>query len=231
MGRPSERVLIAGSCWLPDQDRAWLAHQWVRLAQLFDIGTPMLLVDCLSPEPVPTHPLLTTIQIGENIGHLTVGGRDGWGRAAMTAFQYAIDQDFEWVAYWDADVLFLRSALELIFRMKVRGLVAAGALATPYPWQEGIYLFYVPWMKQRNVIGRYNWEGAPRSNIPNAEQRMEAAIGPDYALLGLEGLRDDAGVVQVDNLKTVFPRGCDWLTHSSRPVYEALLVQEGLAEG
>lgn len=225
-------ALIAGTCYINNPLKEWLAAQWVAANARLNPGVPMLLVDSASPGRLPAHPDLQVLQLGDNLGHLQSTGVDGWGRAMMAIVETALAMAAppRWLAVWDADVLMTRPLEDMLRVMERAGSKAVSCAAKPYMhWIEGFFIFDVEWLRERGLPARYDWQGMRLGVFP--EDRMRQAIGGALRLLAMWGLRDDAGELTVENLWQLFPAGIDYLTHCSKvEVYREIMRRYGIPE-
>ena len=87
----------------------------------------MLVVDSASPD-MPSIEGLEVLQLGDNIGHLKLTGRDGWGRAFCAGLQRAIDGRYDWAVHIETDLLFARPVADVIGKMGSVGVDVAAPL-------------------------------------------------------------------------------------------------------
>ena len=229
------KLLLAGTSYIRNEKALYLVNEWMRMGRrLNGDSVDMILVDSFNPNNLTwgTTDGVEKIQLPDDVGHLNSTGRDGWGRATMHALQYAIDKQYDMVALYDADLMFTRAIRPYAEMMWTAESKVASVIGTPCAWLEGIFIFNVEWMAERDVIGLYDWKS--RVSTDCAEVYMEQAIGrprqtghnpdPDSLwILPIIGRREDGGLVRLENMQDVFPFGCDWLTHCQDfRVYEAL---------
>lgn len=227
---PAPKFLIVGTCYIDTDLKAWLARQWVAAALATCPTAQLVLVDSASPIQLPSCERLSVVQLGDNIGHLQSTGRDGWGRAMTAAIAHAVRGDWDWVGFWDADVLMVRSLADMVGELRVTGAQAAGCIAMPYMhWVEGIFVFSRDWLARHDVASAYDWESMRLGIFP--EDRIRNAIGPDMKILPLIGMRDDSHELTQFNIWRYFPIGIDYLTHcKDKDVYRAVMRRYGVSE-
>jgi hypothetical protein len=212
------RSLVFGTSYLYDEASADVLRIWQRLATRLNPQSDVAIIDSASPVPVPEYPGVIVVQLGENIGHLAKGGRDGWGRAFCTGLQMALECGYKYVAHVETDVV-LTASVEPLF---VTIMKAQGWQAWP---ETGIMLFNVEWLRQRDFVGAYDWAHL-RPTDPEPEWRCRDLIGGDLHYLSeLKGRRDE-GTVKGD-----LPADYVWLTHSTMGRYEELLLMRGMSDG
>lgn len=224
------KILIAGTVYAGDSLKEWLAAQWVSAAVEKNPGSQLALIDSASPGCLPTHPSLKVIQLGNNIGHLQSTGQDGWGRALTAALDYACAGTWDWLAFWDADMLMTQEVAPVVAAMQGEGASAATCIAHPYRhWIEGIFYFDCQWLRGAGIQAAYDWRGVCKGIFP--EERIRAALGPSLRLLPFHGMRDDSHLLTRKNLWTAFPQGIHYLTHcQDKDVYREIMRRYRIPE-
>lgn len=154
----------------------------------------------------------------DNVGHLSRGGRDGWGRAFCYGLQYAIDEGYDWVVHVEGD-----SVCKLDVRAEVDRLVSEGRSVATIPlssWpgqiETGLMFFDVEWLRDASIVERYDW--TRRDRYPEPEKVVKQLCGTALTIQGWRGMRDDFHELTPDNVRD---RRLDWLTHASLQVVEA----------
>lgn len=222
----SPRVLIFGTCYAPTDDKVCELRRWIELnARLNPNNIDLLLIDSNSLESDHDrrlNPLVGIFRFPDNIGHLSRGGRDGWGRAFCFGLQYAIDHGYDYVVHIEGDSLFRLPVLPIVEEMEVSATDVASIEVSSWPAssrhqtvETGLMFFSVEWLKSSRLIERYDW--AKRTKYPEPEKAIRTICGADLQLMPWRGMRDDFHELTVDN---VDDRGLDWLTHASLPVME-----------
>jgi hypothetical protein len=215
-------TLIFGTSYVGDQHSRYVFGLWRELVLRLNPGTDVLVVDSASPY-LPSTEGCELIQLGNNIGHLSRGGRDGWGRAFCAGIQYALDRDYEWVVHVETDLLFARPVADTLRKMTDSSVDAACPMAYPHPFAETALMFLrVPMLAYDRFVQRYDWENSPVTPLPEA--RCEEILGDALFYLPLKGHRNDLNQVTAKNM----PR-LDWLTHCTDPALyrEFLRVNNG----
>ena len=207
-------TLIAGTSYLHGAAAAETFRLWADLALKLNPGTDILVVDSASPSDVSYYPPpVHYLQLGDNIGHLARGGRDGWGRAFASLVGYAIEREYEWVASIECDVLFAHPVESVFEKMRRSGVKCCAPMASPYQFTETACSFWnVAYLKESKLVERYDWETSlPIGLLP--EQRIDSLCAADMFALPMRGLRNDFRY-DPNQLQRMFPYGIDWIHHS-----------------
>lgn len=153
----------------------------------------------------------------DNIGHLSHGGRDGWGRAFCHGLSYAVAENYDWVVHVEGD-----SLCKLDLDAVAESLELSGACVGTIPlssWiaqiETGLMFFSVDWLRTSRLVQRYDW--STRARYPEPEKIIKALCGDDLQLMKYHGMRDDFNELTVDN---VAYRNLSWLTHAPLPVMQ-----------
>lgn len=210
------RTLIFGTSYIADASALWVARQWLNLARTLSPEADLLMVDSASPVALPDG--VEVLQLGDNIGHLSRGGRDGWGRAFCVGLERARGYDF--AVHIECDLLFVRPVSQMIERMQKASVVVAAPWAMPYLYVETALMFMDMGYADAPYgwPAKYDWAGG----IGQPELRMEKLLGDDLFIAPLRGTRDDLG--------NAVPEGMDYLTHAKIGKYRALLRSAGVEE-
>ena len=102
-------TLIFGTSYIGDANAYWIARQWLHLNELLNHDTTVLVVDSASPIPFPTGNRWL-IQLGDNIGHPSRGGSDGWGRAFCVGLEYAIACEYDLAVHIETGLMAINTA-------------------------------------------------------------------------------------------------------------------------
>ena len=250
------RTLIFGTSYVGDDGaqryKARMVELWAKLAVHLNPEADILLVDSASKvdlgkllEPlgfrnyydVQTGHFLRTpravFSFPDNIGHLNVNGRDGWGRAFCKGIQIAIAGCYDFACHLDADMIFTLPTQPVFEKMERSGVQVCEAWDTTYAFGETSILFFRPqYMERIKFIERYDWPSrvAPFMDPSMCPERICDEIWKDDLFtLPFRGLRDDFNRVTVNNIATAFPYGLDFLTHvKDFAVYERFLELKGI---
>jgi hypothetical protein len=154
----------------------------------------------------------------DNIGHLSRGGRDGWGRAFCRGLSHADQFDYDYVAHVEGDSLFKLDVYTLTKQMEDWGINVASIPVSSSPkWVEtGLMFFSVDWLRRTHFVDRYDWKS--RTKYPEPEHVVGTIVGRDLTLMPWQGMRDDFHELTVDNLAA---KKLDWLTHAPLDVMES----------
>lgn len=219
------RILVFGTVYCDTDERLSLARRWSTLHRRLNPACDLLLVDSNSPMMIDGAPVL---QLGDNIGHLSRNGRDGWGRAFCVGLQYAIDNGYDYVIHVEGDSL-LRCPVtpfcEYMQQMSLPALacLVSGTRSREFDWVEtGVMFFSVKYLNDSRFVDRYDWpDGASKKYPRTPEAVIHEMLDQDGALniAPIEVTRDDKHVLTRENV-----RKYDWITHTSPDVYDAFIA-------
>jgi hypothetical protein len=218
------RCLIFGTSYVAGQHARYLFTLWRELVLKLNPDMDVLVVDSASPH-LPSTEGLEVIQLGDNIGHLKMTGRDGWGRAFTAGIQRAIDGKYDWAVHIETDLLFAQPVQKTLDRMGYVGVEVSAPMAYPYWFMEtGLMFMSVPFM--RGFAEAYDWEKSPAYPVP--EERCEALFGDAFFQMPLRGCRNDTGQMTAKGMARGEYGRVDWLTHCADPaVYREFLKANG----
>jgi len=231
------KPLLFGTCYVADEAMRDLVIRWSILNRRLNPGLDILLVDSNSPfDPrhflptkAPLHANVVVRRFVDNIGHLSRGGADGWGRAFCAGIEFAIQSGYSHIVYIDADMLFARPVMPILEKMERTGVEIACPFDGMYGFVEnGIVFASVAYLASIDFIGRYDWPNSPKPETFDAlpERRFEKIVEAELFTLPLWGLRDDHSRIQfgssdLDRLS--------YLTHCrDARVYDAFLAAHGI---
>lgn len=167
----------------------------------------------------------------DNIGHLSRGGRDGWGRAFCYGLEAAIDGGYDYVVHIEGDSLFRLPIEPIIKKMvgEVLSISVKGTKLKEHNWVEtGLMFFDVKYLIDTNFIERYNWQDGSYKKYPNTpEAIIRQLVGSSLRIAPWNGMRDDCDKLTVQNLKG---KNLDWITHCKPEVFD-LFAREALDHG
>jgi hypothetical protein len=222
------RILIFGTVYANTPEKAALAFKWGWLANRLNPDCDLMLVDSASPFPIE-QPDVLVLQLGDNIGHLARGGRDGWGRAFCAGLQYAIDRGYDYVAHIEGDSLLRLPVAPICADMQARGLsiVSVPVLGTrvlEQHWAEtGLMFCAVSWLRDAQFIAQYDWpNGAAKAYPRTPEWHVNRIAGAHLAMMPWRASRGDRGQISVDNVCDF-----DWITHVPAAVSEVFVNRIG----
>ena len=234
------RTLILGTAYISAAQEgaqnyaAKVVNLWARLTRHLNPGTDILIVDSASPTDVSevTYPVdLTVLQLGDNIGHINVSNKDGWGRAFCAGVDEAIAKGYDYIAYCDVDIVNSLPVGPIIEKMDRCGVRVACPMDTQYAFLEnGLMFLSVAYLRDSNFVSRYNWPSRVRSSDPMdiPEMVFEKLMADELFTLPIRTYRDDQGVLTAHNLEHLFPYGLDALTHTKFEVYQRFLELKGI---
>jgi predicted SAM-dependent methyltransferase len=221
-------LLIFATTYVDSDARQTLTEQWLELTSALNPGAPLLLVDSASPLPLVSeawkkqHPSVQyrVFDFGDNVGHLSRGGKDGWGRAFCKGLEIAVEEGFTYVAHVEGDSLLRLPVDGLIDQMlqaqreccttKVSGMKKdiAGWIET------GLMVFKTAYVRDSGFIQNYNWKA--RRVAPTPEIVIANLIKSDVFLLPIKAVRGDKHQITHDNVLSL---GLDWITHCHNDVW------------
>lgn len=220
-----EKTLIVGTSYVQGAAASELFRMWADLTTRLNPGVDVLVIDSASPQILPVTRWSQSFDLtsfNTNIGHLSAGGRDGWGRAFSAGVRNAIDFGYTWLANIECDLLFARPVAEVIAKMVRNGVKAAAPMAIPYQFIEtGLSFWNVDYLREIDLIGRYDWEHPPTNGLLPEQRIGEICAGEMFAL-PLRGFRNDTRM-SAEQLPRLFPTGIDWITHVELPVARKFL--------
>lgn len=241
------KTLILGTCYLSLGDEgaqnygAKLVKLWVELATHLNPDTDILLVD--SASPIPAHeaigfprtdlPNFKIHQLGSNVGHLNTTGKDGFGRAFSAGVDYAIEHEYDYLAYTDADIICTQPVGPIVDKMHRSGVKACCPMDTTYNFLEnGLMYLDVAYLRDSNFVERYDWKSRGPTTDPSQipEKVFETLLADVLFTLPMRGLRNDFDRLTVNNFDHMWPYGGpDYLTHAKDyRLYELMLERAGI---
>lgn len=216
-------TLIFGTSYVHGAAAAETFWMWADVLTRVNPDTDLMVIDSCSPDfPMAKsdgHVGRWQLFQGfsDNIGHLSRGGQDGWGRAFSQGLRTAIKRGYEWVVHIECDLLFARPVAEVIGKMARNGVRAAAPMAIPYQFIETALSFWnVAYLREIDLIGRYDWEHPP-ANSMLPEQRISDICAGEMFALPLRGFRNDMRR-PASELPRLFPQGIDWIHHAELDV-------------
>jgi hypothetical protein len=208
------KVLVFGTTYVDSEDRVALTQHWNTLHSKLNPLCDLMLVDSASPSEVPTGSRTEVVQLGDNIGHLSRHGRDGWGRAFCRGLQEAIDRGYDYAVHIEGDSLLRLPVMPIIQHMKRAGVKVASVPVTGMrrefaEWVEtGLMFFDVAYLKSSQFIQKYDWPN--RQERPTPEIVIRNLLGEDLTMMPWRAWRGDKNQITKDNIATL---GLDWMTH------------------
>ena len=211
------KTLIVGTSYVQGAVGLTTFRMWADMTARLNPAIDLLVVDSASPTFLGGDPAYNLVRLENNIGHLSRGGRDGWGRAFTAGLLNAIESGYDWVVHIECDLLFARPVAEVIDKMCRSGVRAAAPMAMPYQFIETALSFWnVAYLKEIDLIRRYDWENPPAKGLL-PEQRIGDICAGELFALPLRGFRNDMRM-NADQMQRSFPTGIDWITHCELPV-------------
>lgn len=226
--KPKSRILIFATTYVDSDARAKLTDQWLTLTTAMNPDCDILVVDSDSPKkPIidPKHGVFTAYDgqrhprmlydFGDNVGHLSRKGRDGWGRAFTFGLQAAIDCGYDYVVHIEGDSLFRLPVRKFCADVKAASIPVEGTRRTFPNWIEtGLMIFSTEYLKSSKFVARYDWPN--RRERPTPEIIVHGLIEKDLTLLPVKGLRGDKQQVSHQNVLSL---NLDWITHCHTDIW------------
>jgi len=225
------RTLIVGTCYVDSPHRLRLLRHWIAWHQKVNPQCDFLLVDSASPKWID---LLETDLAGwakhepgtrqrrawhsfsDNVGHLSRGGRDGWGRALCFGLDAAVAGGYSHAVHIEGDSLFRLPVAPIVSEMARDGTKVA---STPVArmglnisefetgWVEtGLMFFSTKYLAESKLTERYAWER--RKVTPTPEKVVRGLLGNDLKMMPWKSWRGNKKPITPDNVGEL-----DWVTH------------------
>lgn len=217
------RVLIFGTTFAESEDKSYMASMWGLTHERLNPDCDLLLVDSASPCKIEEL-CAPVFQLGNNIGHLSKGGQDGWGRAFCTGLNYAMERGYDYVAHIEGDSLCSLDVMRVCQTMYTHNLAVVsvpvrGTKHFEKDWVEtGLMLFNVDYVEGKEIVKQYNWrDGAYKQYPQTPEFWLYKIFGADLHMQKTwHTIRDDKKILTVDNVHDF-----DWITHTSKEIFNA----------
>lgn len=216
------KILIVGSAYVDNEGLRELCKLWSRVVTYLDPDCDVIIIDSASPfkpsvfldwpeiegfgEGLLSIPgsVRAVYRFSDNIGHLSRGGQDGGGRTYCKAVELAAASDYDYLAFIETDLIFMRSVVEIVRRLARSGTKVAALPSFQYQFPEfGVSFIDVKWAKEFDLIKKYNWQGSQPWPIP--EIRMMNFLRDYLMLLPLYGMRVDQLGATAETLPNFFP--------------------------
>ena len=247
------RTLVFGASWCDTEEKRELCKLWARSMEKIAPECDILVIDCNSPfrpgaflKPLgyieaAVSPLCFPRNSGnrvassfaDNIGHLSLGGQDGWGRSFCKGLEIAIAAKYDYVVYIEPDLLFAPKVMPIIEKMHRAGVKAACPIDFCYHFINNEIMFLnVDYIRDIDFVGKYDWQNPPPPPFDIVpERRCEKILADELFILSLRGARNDFHNITVGNLEQAFPLGVDWITHCRDfAIYETFARMKGLID-
>jgi hypothetical protein len=239
------RGLIFGTFFAYDHTTLELAVDWKRCHEVCNPGWPLALIDSTSYEAYRTGDDVlsdfaymeigaaietgvrlaspkTIVNFADNVGHLAKGGRDGWGRAFCQGLQLAIDNEYDYVAHVEADLLSCVDWTKGIGLLEKQNRAVLAAFDPFHKCLEtGLMLFRVPWLRKSDFIARYAWHLKKSSDAP--EDDIVDLCKEQLLFMDIPGCRNDNDTLRPEDVD-----GMLYLTHcGQRELYARFMSRFG----
>jgi hypothetical protein len=207
------KTLIFATTYVDTYAKRRVLGQWAALNRKINPDCDLLWIDSASPVLLPSD--IHTIKFGGNIGHLSRGGRDGFGRAFCCGLTYACEHDYSHVFHVEGDSLFRARIVPLQPQPRVLSIPVRGGWGGGYEtWIEtGLIGFSTAWLRETRFVERYDWPN--RTLDPSPEQHVRKLCGDALWLVNWRGARNDTGLITLDNVGE-----WDWITHCTTDIFD-----------
>ena len=224
---PCKHTLIFGTCYIGTVIMKCHVELWCKLMRKLNPETDILLIDSCSiysPQEFAASNGINFIDFGNNVGHLSLQGRDGWGRAFCKGIQYAIDNNYKYVVYTDADIFLSFPVKSVIDKMERTNVKICTPFDITYLFIEnGVVFADVNYMNESRFISKYDWENA---NQPIPEHRCASLWQDELFILPILGFRNDSSHITHQNVEN--PQ-IQYLTHCKDfSLYQHFLESRGI---
>jgi hypothetical protein len=227
------RVLVFGTAYCGTPQKLRLLDQWAeslqRIAPDFDhlaidSSSPVFNTAALpflsrfgprqmiAPDPAPfVVGRRSIVSFPDNVGHLSAGGRDGWGRAFCQGLLCAVAGGYDYVVHVEGDLLTRLDLPKVCRMMQDRRILALAAITPNLGWVEtGLVFLQVDFIRQTQFVERYGW--ATRPARPYPEIVLGELLGDDLFCKLWRGSKDDTGLLRYKIVDL------HWLTKSKDPM-------------
>ena len=229
--KPKPKILIFATTYVDSDDRKKLTDQWLTLTMAMNPDCDILIVDSDSPKkPIIDESKHGTFEVyaghrsarmlhdfGNNVGHLSRKGRDGWGRAFCFGLQAAVDCGYDYVAHVEGDSLLRLPIRPFCKDLKAASIPVEGMKGSRIysDWLEtGLMIFSTEYLISSGFVTRYGWEH--KGITPTPEVAIKSIIGNDLTMLPIKGIRGDKAQVTHKNVVSL---DLDWITHCHNDVW------------
>jgi hypothetical protein len=184
------KKLIYGLTYINSLEKAELTEMWLQLLRHFNPDCDILLVDTpaelsfaglvpslhgIEKKIIAENDPLPSLQRGinwlsftDNIGHLSLTGKDGWSRAFCRGIQAALANDYDYVAHIEGDILCRLKFDDVIDQMNQHHLGAISTIATKWNFMEiGLIFMQCDYLREVDFLQKYDWR-----NITRDDRRM-----------------------------------------------------------
>jgi hypothetical protein len=217
-------TLIFGISYIGSEERAWLTRQWCHVVSLLNPDCHILAVHTASPDrPFPRHEAVEVFEFPDNLGHLV-----GFGRAFTYGLLEAVRRGYRRIVHVECDLLFLSPVAPTLDAMTKPILFVQ---ARPHQVPETGLMFFKPpdaeWMHR--FASAYDWRNAGPAHLEHSDRLPEVVF--QKATIGEYQMKDFLGCRSEDMprpLAVGAAAGLDWLTHATRPHYEAMMRHVGI---
>jgi len=235
-------AFIFGTAYIDSPQRAELVQMWIELNLHRNPEFPLVLIDSASDpmwramvpqssdvqihtvadgDPLPRlTPGLNWIDFPENLGHLSMHGVDGWGRAFCRGVELGLQHNYDYVINIETDLLFRPHIAQILQDVQIKDIEFLSGWERGHRFIENCICFMkTDYLRRTDFIGRYDWH-AQKPGYPWPEQRMEMLTSDVLLVKPWQGLRDDFSQCASEHIPYL-----DYITHAHEPelYYQFLL--------
>ncbi len=242
------KKLIFGCLYVNSMEKVELVEMWLHLNRHLNPDCDFLLVETPAEEDlsryipsfiqtqrqiVSDHHMPSPLQSGlnwvcftDNLGHLSLNGKDGWSRAFTYGLRCALENDYDYVAHIEADVLCRLKFNDIIAQMDRHNLGGISTIATKWNFMEiGLVYLKCDYLREVKFLENYNWEtGTADEFRQRPEDKVAEALRGRFLYDLWPGGRDENdeehGLFVTDEIPQLY-----FITHARRHWYYHRFMQ------
>jgi len=235
------RVLVFGITHCDSPARLRLLDQWAEALQRIAPDGDHPIIDSQSPVfdlaslphlsrfqpaigvPSGTAPVAigrrSAVIFPDDIGSVSQGGRDGWGRAFCQGLLCAMANGHDYVVHVEGGLLTRLDIPHHCRTMQERGINALGGVTPNKGWLEaGLVFFDVAYLERARVVERYAWDR--RTPTLFSQIVLSELIGDELYLRMWRGAKDNIAMLQY------FVKDLHWIA-TEKVIENDAFMQEG----
>jgi len=219
------RVLIFGTVHVDTIEKQFLVEQWDELHSELNPDCELMLIDANNSVRESLDNSIV-YSFPDNIGHLSRGGQDGWGRAFCFGIHYAIENGFDYAVHIEGDSLCRLDVMRECLEMRqtntlVAGVPVRGTKKCEKDWIEsGLVFMDTRFLSAIEFIERYDWPNFSVKKYPHTpEWWLHDIFGDKFKTMHWKTIRDDC-----DKLNEATVSQYHWITHTKTSIYDAFMV-------
>jgi len=242
------KKLIFGNVFINSPQKLELTEMWLQLNRHINPDCDLLLVETPASEDLskampslrgisrqfvnnvsmvsPLVPGVNWTCFTDNIGHLSLNGKDGWSRAFTYGIHCALENNYDYVAHVEGDVLCRLMFDDVIARMTRHNLGAISTITTKWNFMEiGLIYMNCNYLREINFLDRYNWQTDTKDERSKRPENLIPEVLKPRLLYELwRGGRDENdsenGLFVEEEFKDLY-----FLTHAKRHWYYHRFMQ------